>query len=64
LAEIIIFFPDDAFKAVKPGGTYITSGIIMPKKNDVKEALEASGFVVEDVMMMEDWVTIISKKPE
>ncbi|TWT09087.1 50S ribosomal protein L11 methyltransferase [Planomicrobium sp. CPCC 101079] len=64
LAEIIISFTDDAFQAVKPGGIYITSGIIMPKKNDVKAALEASGFVVEDVMMMEDWVTIISKKPE
>lgn len=64
LAEIIISFTDDAFQVVKPGGIYITSGIIMPKKNDVKEALEASGFVIEDVMMMEDWVTIISKKPE
>ena len=64
LAEIIISFTDDAFQAVKPGGIYITSGIISAKKNDVKDALEASGFVVEDVMMMEDWVTIISKKPE
>ncbi|SDI22625.1 ribosomal protein L11 methyltransferase [Planococcus glaciei] len=64
LAEIIISFTDDAFHVVKPGGHYITSGIISAKKNDVKEALEASGFVIEDVMMMEDWVTIISKKPE
>lgn len=64
LAEIIMSFTDDAFGAVKPGGIYITSGIISAKKNDVKNSLEASGFVVEDVMMMEDWVTIISKKPE
>ncbi|CEG23007.1 Ribosomal protein L11 methyltransferase [Planococcus massiliensis] len=64
LAEIIMSFTDDAFQAVKPGGIYITSGIISAKKNDVKDALEASGFIVEDVMMMEDWVTIISKKPE
>lgn len=64
LAEIIISFTDDAYQVVKPGGYYITSGIISAKKNDVKQALEGSGFVVEDVMMMEDWVTIISKKPE
>ena len=64
LAEIIMSFTDDAFNVVKPGGRYITSGIISAKKNDVKEALEASGFIVEDVMMMEEWVTIISKKPE
>lgn len=64
LAEVIISFTDDAFKIVKPSGWYITSGIIESKKNDVKAALEASGFIIEDVMMMEDWVTIISKKPE
>lgn len=63
LAEIIMSFTDDAFQAVKPGGIYITSGIIAQKKNDVKQALETSGFVIEDIMMMEDWVTIISKKP-
>lgn len=63
LAEIIMSFTDDAYQAVKPGGIYITSGIIAQKKNDVKQALEASGFVIEDIMMMEDWVTIISKKP-
>lgn len=64
LAEVIMSFTDDAFKIVKPGGSYITSGIIESKKNDVKAALESSGFVIEDVMMMEDWVTIVSKKPE
>lgn len=64
LAEIIISFTDDAFGVVKAGGHYITSGIIAAKKNDVKAALEGSGFIIEDVMMMEDWVTIISKKPE
>ncbi len=64
LAEVIMSFTDDAFKIVKPGGCYITSGIIESKKNDVKAALESSGFVIEDVMMMEDWVTIVSKKPE
>ncbi|MTD30007.1 50S ribosomal protein L11 methyltransferase [Planomicrobium sp. YIM 101495] len=64
LAEIIMSFTDDAFKIVKPGGIYITSGIIGAYKNDVKQSLEGSGFIVEDVLMMEDWVTIISKKPE
>ncbi|MBT2569100.1 50S ribosomal protein L11 methyltransferase [Planococcus sp. ISL-110] len=64
LAEVIMSFTDDAFNIVKPGGRYITSGIIAAKKNDVKAALETSGFVIEDVMMMEDWVTIVSKKPE
>ncbi|MCZ8536079.1 50S ribosomal protein L11 methyltransferase [Paenisporosarcina quisquiliarum] len=63
LAEIIMSFTQDAFKVVKEGGLYITSGIIGAKKDDVKQSLEAAGFIIEEVMMMEDWVTIISKKP-
>lgn len=63
LAEVIMKFTDDAFQIVKEGGTYITSGIIGAKKEQVKQALEASGFVIHEVMMMEDWVTILSKKP-
>ncbi len=63
LAEVIMKFTDDAFQIVKEGGTYITSGIIGAKKEDVKQSLEASGFVIDEVMMMEDWVTILSKKP-
>jgi ribosomal protein L11 methyltransferase len=63
LAEIIMTFTDDAFSIVKDGGLYITSGIISAKKEDVKNALQKSGFEIEEVMMMEDWVTIISKKP-
>lgn len=63
LAEIIMSFTNDAFQVVKEGGMYITSGIIGAKKDDVKQSLEAAGFVIEEVMMMEDWVTILSKKP-
>ena len=64
LAEIIMSFTNDAFQVVKEGGMYITSGIIGAKKEDVKQSLEAAGFTIVEVMMMEDWVTIISKKPE
>jgi len=62
LAEIIMTFTDDAFSIVKPGGLYVTSGIIGAKKEDVKSALINSGFVIEEVLMMEDWVSIIAKK--
>lgn len=62
LAEIIMSFTDDAYKIVKPGGMYVTSGIIGAKKDDVKQALEASGFTIEEVLMMEDWVAIIARK--
>ena len=60
LAEIIMTFTDDAYSIVKHGGLFITSGIIGAKKEDVKNALQQSGFEIEEVLMMEDWVTIIS----
>ncbi|MDX1770158.1 MAG: 50S ribosomal protein L11 methyltransferase [Planococcaceae bacterium] len=63
LAEIIMSFTHDAFKVVKDGGMYITSGIIGAKKEDVKQSLIEAGFIIDEVMMMEDWVTILSKKP-
>lgn len=63
LAEIIMTFTDDAFTIVKEGGLFITSGIIATKKDDVRESLQDAGFEIEEVMMMEDWVTIISRKP-
>lgn len=63
LAEIILRFTEDAFELVKPGGYFITSGIIQPKKQAVKEALEHAGFLIEEVMVMEDWVAIIAQKP-
>lgn len=63
LAEIIMTFTDDAFSIVKPGGLYVTSGIISAKKDDVKKALVDSGFIIEEVLMMEDWVAIIARRP-
>ncbi|MDI2588170.1 50S ribosomal protein L11 methyltransferase [Psychrobacillus sp. NEAU-3TGS] len=64
LAEIIMTFTNDAYSIVKDGGLFITSGIIATKKEDVRNSLQQAGFEIEEVMMMEDWVTIISRKPE
>ena len=63
LAEIIMTFTDDAYSIVKPGGLYVTSGIIGAKKDDVKEALVQSGFEIEEILMMEDWVAIVARRP-
>ncbi|WP_342525385.1 50S ribosomal protein L11 methyltransferase [Chryseomicrobium sp. FSL W7-1435] len=62
LADIILSFTADAYQMVKPGGVYITSGIIGARKDDVKQGLQAAGFTIEEVMMMEDWVAISARK--
>ncbi|MEQ6375857.1 50S ribosomal protein L11 methyltransferase [Bacillaceae bacterium S4-13-56] len=63
LAEIIIQFVDEAFEQVKPGGYFITSGIIKGKKNEVKDKMEKAGFEIIEINQMEDWISIIGKKP-
>jgi ribosomal protein L11 methyltransferase len=62
LAEIILKFTDDAYKRIKPGGLFITSGIISQKKGDVKQGLLDAGFEIVEVNEMEDWVAIIARK--
>ena len=62
LAEVIMRFTDDVASVLKPGGTFISSGIIQQKKNDVKERLISSGFEIVETILMEDWVAFIAKK--
>ncbi|WP_171038039.1 50S ribosomal protein L11 methyltransferase [Aquibacillus sediminis] len=62
LAEIILRFEKDAYRCLKPGGVFITSGIIQAKKQAVKEALVAAGFEIVEMNQMEDWVSIIARK--
>jgi ribosomal protein L11 methyltransferase len=62
LAEIIITFVDDVFQALQPGGTYVASGIITRKEQDVTEALTAAGFLMEDRLEENGWVALVARK--
>lgn len=61
LAEIILRFIDDARKTLRPGGLFITSGIIKAKKQQVKSELIRGGFSIEETLEMEDWIAFIAK---
>ncbi|EST56408.1 ribosomal protein L11 methyltransferase [Brevibacillus panacihumi W25] len=62
LAEVIVRFTDDVYRVLKPGGTFIASGIIEAREADVKEALTASGLTIVETIFIDDWVAIVSKK--
>lgn len=62
LAEVILRFTEDVAKTVKHGGYFIAAGIIKQKKDQVKEAIEAVGFTIEETLLMEDWVAFIAKR--
>ena len=62
LAEVIVRFTDAAAQCLKPGGYFITAGIIQQKKDEVKESIELAGFQIEETVQMEDWVSFIAKR--
>ncbi|WP_101844333.1 50S ribosomal protein L11 methyltransferase [Halobacillus sp. Marseille-P3879] len=62
LAEIIVKFVDDAYKLLKKGGYFITSGIISGKKEVVLNRLKQAGFEIVETNKMEDWISVIAKK--
>lgn len=62
LAEIVVQCIQDAAAILKPGGSFITSGIIKRKKQEVKDALLEGGFTINEVVEMEDWVAILAEK--
>lgn len=62
LAEVIVMFPQEVFQRLKPGGYYVTSGIIATKADWVKEALIGAGFDVLETIHEQDWVALIAKK--
>lgn len=62
LAEIIVLFTDDVYRALKRGGLYITSGIYKDKEGLVAEALTSSGFEIIEITREEDWVAFTAGK--
>lgn len=62
LAEVIVRFVDDASSLLKKDGTFIASGIIKAKKQEVKAAIIAEDFIIEETLEMDDWVAFIAKK--
>ncbi|MDF9445322.1 50S ribosomal protein L11 methyltransferase, partial [Limosilactobacillus mucosae] len=63
LAEIILPLISQAYENLKPGGRFLTSGIINDKFAEVKKALEDGGFKVDETMRIKDWYGIIAHKP-
>ncbi|MGF6352584.1 ribosomal protein L11 methyltransferase [Paenibacillus sp. 4624] len=62
LAEIILLFVDDVYKALESGGIYIVSGIWKNKEQVVHDALVASGFEVRAIEREEDWLAFEARK--
>ena len=62
LADVLIPLTPVVGRHVKPGGIYITSGILDVKELEVREAVEAAGFTVLEVTRQGEWVSITARK--
>lgn len=64
VADVIKLVCPDAAKAVKPGGIFLTSGIIAPREQEVIEAVQHVGFVIKEVIREGDWRSLVAVKED
>ena len=62
LAHIIDDMITDAYSHLNSDGYFIASGIIVEKKDEIINHLEAVGFQVQETLIEDGWVAILSKK--
>ena len=55
VADVIIPLSSHVRSFLKPGGVYISSGIMEGRQNDVRNANEAAGFTIIDHLFEDDW---------
>ena len=58
LADVLTVLTPIIKEQLKPGGIYITSGIIEGKEQEVIRAMEASGLAVAEITRQGEWVSV------
>lgn len=62
LADVLVPFTPVIVNQMKPGGIYITSGIIEDKEETVVQAVKAAGLEVLEVNHQGEWVSVTARK--
>ena len=60
MADLVIMLSPAAAKQLRPGGVYITSGILDVKEKIVAEAIKAAGFTIREIMADGEWRAIVA----
>jgi len=63
LADVLVPLTPVITGCLRPGGVYITSGILDGKERVVIEAAEKSGMEVSEVTRQGEWVSVTARKP-
>lgn len=62
LAQVLIPLTPQVVKHLKPGGIYITSGIIDEKEDEVAKAITDAGLNIVEINHKGEWVSIVACK--
>ena len=62
LADVLVPLTPVVVNQLKPGGIYITSGIIEDKEETVAEAVKAAGLTILEITHQGEWVSITAQK--
>ena len=62
LADVLVPLTPVIVHQLKPGGIYITSGIINDKEQTVVDAVEAAGLKVFEITYQGEWVSVTARK--
>lgn len=62
LAEVLVPLTPVVVNCLKPGGVYITSGIIETREETVRQAVEGAGLTVLEVNHLGEWVSVTARK--
>ncbi len=63
LADVLLPLTPVILNQLKPGGIYITSGIIDDKEEVVRKAVEDAGLTILEVTYQGEWVSVTAQKP-
>ena len=64
LADVLVPLTPVIVNQLKPGGIYITSGIIDDKESMVRQAVEDAGLEILEVTYQGEWVSVTGRKPQ
>lgn len=62
LADVLVPLTPVIVDQLKPGGIYITSGIINDKEQTVRDAVAAAGLEIVEVTYQGEWVSVTARK--
>ena len=64
MADLVVMLSPSAAAQLRPGGIYITSGILDIKEETVADAVRAAGFTIKEIMADGEWRAIVAVKDQ